>query len=73
MVFLKTTGRIIPVIASRVDQEAIIALLKCVAVFGLLLYFWRNFRGGRPPRPMHPTPANDSALLLRKRSKPDLD
>ena len=26
----------------------------------------KNFRGG-PPRPMHPSPANDAALLTRRR------
>ncbi len=27
--------------------------------------FWNNFRGG-PPRPMHPSPVNDGALLRRR-------
>jgi hypothetical protein len=27
-----------------------------------------NFRGG-PPTPMHPSPSNDSVLLLRRRKK----
>jgi hypothetical protein len=25
-----------------------------------------NFRGGGPPTPMHPSPANDGALLRRR-------
>ena len=30
--------------------------------------FWNNFGGG-PPRPMHPSPANDGALLRRRSRK----
>ena len=29
-----------------------------------------RFRGGGPPTPMHPSPANDSALLRRPCKKP---
>jgi hypothetical protein len=32
--------------------------------------FVNNFRGG-PPTPMHPSPADDAALLRRRRSKQD--
>lgn len=31
----------------------------------------RNFKGGGPGSPSHPIPANDSALLTRKRPKTD--
>jgi hypothetical protein len=33
------------------------------------LWFAGNFRGGRPRTPMHPSPADDSALLWKKRSR----
>jgi hypothetical protein len=60
-------------------------LLKLVGVFALLTLllpsmrnaliealneFGNNFRGG-PPTPMHPSPADDAALLRKRRSKQD--
>ena len=42
--------------------------LFVLALLLLLLFLWR-FRGGRPPKPQHPSPANDSALLRRGRGK----
>ena len=48
------------------DQtDFIVSLFRFVVVLLLLLWFGRYFRGGRPPRPMHPSPADD-AFLLRK-------
>jgi hypothetical protein len=63
----------------RTDSLAL--LLKLVFVLGLLTLFQRsmreamiqamkdlvdNFRGG-PPSPMHPSPANDGALLQKRK------
>jgi hypothetical protein len=60
-------------------------LLKLVAVFALLTLllpsmrnsfiealneFGNNFRGG-PPTPMHPSAANDAAILRKRHSKQD--
>jgi hypothetical protein len=54
----------------RMEQtDFIVVLFRFVVVMALLLFFWRNFRGGRPPNPMHPSPADDSALLRKRRSK----
>jgi hypothetical protein len=51
-------------------------LLLIFAAAGLLFFrrwmldalidFLNNFRGGGPPTPMHPSPANDTALLRRR-------
>jgi hypothetical protein len=48
------------------DQTYIVPLFRFLVVVALVLFFWRSFRGGRPPRPMHPSPADD-AVLVRKR------
>ncbi len=56
-------------IASGMDHAGIVSLFRLVVVLALLLWFVRNFRGGRPPTPMHPSPADDSALLRKRRSK----
>jgi hypothetical protein len=53
---------------SMENPKSIVLLFKFVVVVALLILFWRHFRGGRPPRPMHPSPADDAALLLRRRS-----
>jgi hypothetical protein len=54
----------------RMEQtDFILALFRFLVVAALLLFFWRHFRGGRPPNPMHPSPADDSGLLRRRRSK----
>jgi hypothetical protein len=65
------------------QTESLTLLLKFVAVLALLtllhpsmrgswikaMYdFINNFRGG-PPTAMHPSPADDAALLLKRRSK----
>lgn len=59
-----------------------IVRLVIFAVAGVLLFakhraiaeaiedFTNNMRGGRPPRPMHPLPANDGAWLRRKTRRP---
>ena len=44
-------------------------LLTVLALALLILLFWRPFRGGRPPTPRHPLPADDAVLLLRKRRR----
>ena len=64
------------------QTESLILLLKFGVVLALLtlfapsmreawinvMYDWiNNFRGG-PPTPMHPSPAGDAALLLKRRS-----
>jgi hypothetical protein len=61
--------------------DSLVLLLKLVFVLGLLTLFQRsmreamiqamkdlveNFRGG-PPSPMHPSPANDGALLQKRK------
>ena len=49
----------------------LVLLLKFLFALALLLLFlflWR-FRGGRPPKPRHPSPANDAALLRRRLGK----
>ncbi|MBZ5624491.1 MAG: hypothetical protein LAQ69_38200 [Acidobacteriia bacterium] len=54
-----------------------VLFLICVAVAALFFRRWmldalieaiNNFRGG-PPTPMHPSPANDGALLRRRARK----
>jgi hypothetical protein len=67
---------------SMEQTHYIVLLLKLVVVLALLTLFRRsmrdaliqamndlvnNFRGG-PPTPMHPSPANDSALLRKPRN-----
>lgn len=44
-----------------------VQLFRLVVVVALVLLVLSRFRGGRPPRPMHPSPANDGFLLRRKR------
>jgi hypothetical protein len=51
------------------DQTSLVLLFKFIVVVALLLWFWRHFRGRRPPNPMHPSVADDAALLLKPRSK----
>ena len=46
---------------------AVVALLFRRSVLDALIEAINNFRGG-PPTPMHPSPANDAALL-RKRAR----
>lgn len=43
-------------------------LFRLVILVALALLFMNKFRGGRPPRPMHPSPANDDAMLKKRRS-----
>lgn len=50
---------IIAVLFRRSMLDALIAGMNALA---------ENFRGGGPPTPMHPSPADDGALL-RKRSR----
>jgi hypothetical protein len=67
------------------QTDSIALLLKLVFVLALLTLFRpsmrdpliqamndlvNNFRGG-PPTPMHPSPADDGALLRKRRSKQD--
>jgi hypothetical protein len=56
----------------------IIVFLICVALAALFFRRWmlealidaiNNFKGGGPPTPMHPSPADDGALLRRRRRK----
>jgi hypothetical protein len=49
--------------------DPIVLLFRLVVVLALVLSFWHRFRGGRPPTPMHPSPADDALLLRRKRSR----
>ena len=54
------------------EQINLVLLFRLFTVLVLAivaLLFGNNFRGGRPPTPMHPSPADDAALLLKKRSK----
>jgi hypothetical protein len=52
------------------DQTHLIVLLfRLVVLLALLLWFGSRFRGGRPPRPMHPSPANDVLLIRKKRNR----
>ncbi len=61
-------------------QIQILAFVTLLAVAGAVLMYQRwmldalieainRFRGGGPPRPMHPSPVGDAALL-RRRAKP---
>jgi hypothetical protein len=47
----------------------LVLLFKLLTFLALMLLFLRNFRGGRPPTPMHPCPADDAFLLRKRRSK----
>jgi hypothetical protein len=70
------------VIIWSMEQTNLVLLFKLIAVLGLLTLFWPpmrdawiqamkdlvdNFRGG-PPTPMHPSPADDTVLLRKRRS-----
>ncbi len=44
-------------------------LFTVLAVAVFVLVFWRPSNGGRPPRPMHPSPADDTVLLWKRRKK----
>ena len=51
------------------EQTNLVLLFKLFTVLAVvILLFSRPFRGGRPPTPMHPLPADD-AVLLRKRRR----
>ena len=59
-------------IGSEVLALILVALLAIVCfkrwMLDALIEEINRFRGGGPPTPMHPSPANDAALL-RKRSR----
>jgi hypothetical protein len=60
------------VIVSGMEQTNMVLLFKLFTVLALavfVLVFWRPSKGGRPPRPMHPSPADDTVLLWRRRKK----
>jgi hypothetical protein len=72
-------------VASSMEQTNSALFLKLVFALGLLTLFWpsmfralikalndfgNNFRGG-PPSTMHPSPADDAALLRRRTKKGD--
>ena len=49
-----------------------VSLFKLLAVLALVivaLLFAGDFPGGRPRTPMHPSPADDSVLLWKRRTK----
>ena len=48
---------------------AIIALSFRRWMLDALIEVLNSFRGGGPPTPMHPSPANDAALLRRRARK----
>src|SRR5580698_8459488 len=50
-------------------SKPIVLLFRFVVVLALVLWFWHRFRGGRPPNPMHPSPADDAVLLRKRRSR----
>jgi hypothetical protein len=59
------------------QTTSVISFLVLMAVIALFFRRWmldalieaiNNFRGG-PPTPMHPSPANDGALLRRRSRK----
>ena len=63
------------------QTNSIVLLLILAAVIALSFRRWmvdaliealNNFWGGGPPTPMHPSPANDAALL-RKRARKTKD
>ena len=51
------------------EQTNLVLLLKLLTFLALMLFVLRNFKGGRPPTPMHPTPADDAFLLRKRRSE----
>jgi hypothetical protein len=52
------------------EHTNLVLLFKLFIVLAVIvLLFSRPFRGGRPPTPMHPSPADDAVLLLRKRRR----
>jgi hypothetical protein len=54
------------------EHITLVLLFKRFIVLALAivaLWFAGNFRGGRPRTPMHPSPADDSALLWKRRSR----
>ena len=50
------------------QTDSIVLLFRLFVMLALLLWFGRDFRGGRPPTPMHPSPTDDAALLRERRS-----
>ena len=59
-------------ILSGMEQANMVLLFKLFTVLALavfVLVFWRPSKGGRHPRPMHPSPADDTVLLWRRRKK----
>jgi hypothetical protein len=60
------------VVIWSMEQVDLVLLFKLFTVLALLLVallFGADFRGGRPRTPMHPSPADDSALLRKKRNR----
>jgi hypothetical protein len=60
------------VVVWSVEQTNLVLLFKLFTVLALAivaLLFGRDFRGGRPPTPRHPSPADDSALLRKRRGR----
>lgn len=60
------------VILWTMEQTNLVLLFKLFTVLALALFvlvFWRPSKGGRPPRAMHPSPADDSVLLWKRRKK----
>lgn len=55
-------------IASFLILVVVVALLFRRSMLDALIEAINNFRGG-PPTPMHPSPANDAALLRRRARK----
>ena len=60
------------VILSTMEQTNLVLLFKLFTVLAMALWvlvFWRPSKGGRPPRPMHPSPADDTVLLWKRRKR----
>jgi hypothetical protein len=60
------------VVIWSMEQINLVLLFRLFTVLALAivaLLFGSHFRGGRPPTPMHPSPADDAALLLKKRGR----
>jgi hypothetical protein len=38
--------------------DSLVCFFKLFVVLALLLWFGRDFRGGRPPTPLHPSPTD---------------
>jgi len=54
------------------EQTNLVLLFKLFTVLAMALWvlvFWRPSKGGRPPRPMHPSPADDTVLLWKRRKR----